>query len=112
MLAHLGLLGMRVSAACSKWPCLMEFDIRDGKSRCPPVAYITTCGTHLFCHNCRCVMEGLLSGWELASAAEVIADSLLQAASRWRGDAGPSTFRVCSHPAHECSDVCSPPGAE
>ena len=112
VLAHLGLLGMRVSAACSKWPCLMEFDIRDGKSRCPPVAYITTCGMHLFCHNCRCVMEGLLSGWELASAAEVIANALLQAASRWRGEAGPSTFRVFSLPAHECSDVCSPPGAE
>lgn len=112
VLAHLGLLGMRVSAACSKWPCLMEFDIRDGKSRCPPVAYITTCGVHLFCHNCRCVMEGLLTGWELGSAAEVIANSLLQAASRWRGDAGPNAFRVFSHPAHECSDVSCPQEAE
>ena len=106
VIAHLGLQSMRVAASCSKWPCLIEFDIRDGKSRCPPKVYNTTCGVHLFCHNCRCVMEGLLAGWELASSAEVIANSLLLAASRWRGDMGPSAFMVFSRPPHACSDAC------
>ena len=108
VLAHLGLQSMRVAASRSKWPCLMEFDIRDGKSRCPPKVYNTTCGVHLFCHNCRCVMEGLLAGWELASSAGVIANALVLAASRWRGDLGPSAFLVFSRPAHECSDACCP----
>ena len=66
----------------------MEFDILDGKCRCPSVLYMTTCGMHMFCYNCRYLTEDLLSRWELASAAEVIAHALLLAASRMRDDAG------------------------
>ncbi len=98
--------------------CMMQVALPDGVGHPGWQVSLPTSPPHedvwhpMFCHNCRCVMEGLLFRWELASAAEIVAKALLQPASQLRGDDGPGTFRVLSHRADECSEVCCPPGEE
>ena len=106
VLRQLGAEGTGITHMSKLYPCLVSFDRRDGKTmRCPPM-YATKCGEFMLCHNCRCIVEGLATGWDIPSAVEICFRALTLAWSEWTQGDSPLKFNAWTRPAHVCDDQC------
>ena len=106
-LTHLGMLNTPLQEILHKYPCFEQVDRRDGMAPPRSAEFAANCGRYLFCKSCRRNLALLGSAWEVASATEVIARTLVRAMEIWTGDGSiSSSFHDFAPESHDCGPEC------
>jgi hypothetical protein len=106
LLTHLGLNGTPVVKAINRYPCITDFDMRDGHSTTGPPAFMVPCGKYMLCHNCRAIFESLACQWDVLSGATIIKEAFERALCLWNGNKVSYNFMPFLSAPHMCSDDC------
>ena len=106
LMNQMGFSGTALARAVNRYPCIVNFDIRNPAAPNAPPAYQTKCGKYCLCHNCRSLWEHLSSQWDMYSGSTIIFETIQNAVGLWRGQNMQSSFCPFMVQPHECDSEC------